>query len=84
MKAYVSVRPMTRGIQNIIYIWPPVYGFMNVYKNEANMILVGGVIRATLEECKEAGKVAPNENLEWFCVARVELLDEEEGGNGHD
>ena len=58
----------------------PVYGFMNVYKNEANMILVGGVVRATLEECKKAGKVAPMENLEWFCHARVELLEEEEGG----
>lgn len=59
----------------------PVYGFVNVYKNEANMILVGGVVRATLEECKEAGKDAPMENLEWFCHARVELLDdgEEEG-----
>ena len=58
----------------------PVYGFMNVYKNEANMILVGGVVRATLEECKEAGKDAPMENLKWFCVARVELLYEGEGG----
>ncbi|MBR3467782.1 MAG: hypothetical protein IKH15_11255 [Bacteroidales bacterium] len=56
----------------------PVYGFMNVYKNEANMILVGGVIRATLEECIGAGKDAPMENLEWFCHARVELLDERE------
>lgn len=55
-----------------------VYGFMNVYKNEANMILVGGVIRATLEECIGAGKDAPMENLEWFCHARVELLDEGE------
>lgn len=58
----------------------PVYGFMNVYKNEANMILVGGVIRATLEECIGAGKDAPMENLEWFCHARVELLEEEGGG----
>jgi len=58
----------------------PVYGFMNVYKNEANMILVGGVVRATLEECIGAGNSAPMDNLEWFCHARVELLDEGEGG----
>ena len=58
----------------------PVYGYMNVYKNETNKVLVGGVIRATLEECKEAGKDTPMENLEWFCHARVELLDEREGG----
>jgi len=58
----------------------PVYGFMNVYKNEANMILVGGVVRATLEECIGAGKSAPMDNLKWFCHARVELLDEGEGG----
>lgn len=58
----------------------PVYGYMNVYKNEANMILIGGVVRATLEECIGAGKSAPMDNLEWFCHARVELLDEGEGG----
>lgn len=58
----------------------PVYGYMNVYMNETNKVLVGGVVRATLEECKEAGKGAPMENLEWFCHARVELLEEEEGG----
>lgn len=62
----------------------PVYGYMNVYKNETNKVLVGGVVRAALEECKEAGKDAPMENLEWFCHARVELLEGEEGGNGHD
>ncbi|MBQ3734313.1 MAG: hypothetical protein II859_10170 [Bacteroidales bacterium] len=62
---------------DILYM-APVYGFMNVYKNEANMILVGGVVRATLEECIGAGKDAPMENLEWFCHARVELLDEGE------
>jgi len=56
----------------------PVYGFMNVYKNEANMTLVGGVISATLEECIGAGKDAPMENLKWSCHARVELLEEEE------
>lgn len=58
----------------------PVYGYMNVYKNETNKVLVGGVVRATLEECIGAGKDAPMENLEWFCHARVELLDEGEGG----
>ena len=62
----------------------PVYGYMNVYKNETNKVLVGGVIRATLEECIGAWKDAPLENLKWFCVARVELLEGEEGGNGHD
>jgi hypothetical protein len=58
----------------------PVYGYMNVYKNETNKVLFGGVVRATLEECKEAGKVTPTENPKWFCHARVELLDEGEGG----
>ena len=58
----------------------PVYGYMNVFKNETNKVLVGGVVRATLEECIGAGKDAPMENLEWFCHARVELLDEGEGG----
>lgn len=58
----------------------PVNVYMNVYKNETNKVLVGSVVRATLEECKEAGKGAPMENMEWFCHARVELLEEEEGG----
>ena len=58
----------------------PVYGYTSVYKNDTNKVLLGGVIRATLEECKDAGKVAPNEHLRWFCHARVELLDEGEGG----
>ena len=58
----------------------PVYSYMNVYKNETNKVLVGGVVRATLEECIGAGKSAPMDNLEWFCHARVELLDEGEGG----
>lgn len=59
----------------------PVCGYMNVYKNETNKVLFGGVVRATLEECIGAGKVPPIENLEWFCHARVELLEEEEGWN---
>lgn len=54
----------------------PVYGYMNVYKNETNKVLIGGVVRATLEECIGAGKSAPMDNLELFCHARVELLDE--------
>lgn len=58
----------------------PVYGYMNVYKNETYKVLVGGVVRATLEECIGDGKDAPMEDLEWFCRARVELLEEEEGG----
>lgn len=58
----------------------PKFAYMNVYKNETNKVLVGGVIRATLEECIGAGKDAPMENLKWFCHARVELLDEGEGG----
>lgn len=62
----------------------PVYGFMNVYKNETSKVLVGGVIRATHEECIEAGEADLNADLKWFCVARVELLDEGEEGNGHD
>lgn len=57
-----------------------VYGYMNMYKNETQKVLFGGFFRATLEECKEAGKLAHIENLKWFCHARVELLEEEEGG----
>lgn len=58
----------------------PVYGYMNVFKHEGDKVLVGGVIRATHEECIEAGEADLNANLKWFCVARVELLDEGEGG----
>lgn len=58
----------------------PVYGYMNVYKNDTYKVLVGGVVRATLEECIGDGKDAPMEDLEWFCHARVELLEDEEGG----
>lgn len=59
----------------------PVYGYMNVFKNEDNKVLVGGVIRATQEDCIEAGKADILPNTKWFCVARVELLEEE--GIGH-
>lgn len=59
---------------------PPVYGYMNVYKNETNKVLVGGVVRTTLEECIGAGKADILPNTKWFRVARVELLEEEEGG----
>lgn len=62
----------------------PTYGFMNVFKNEDNKVLVGGVIRATQEDCVEAGKTDLMPGTKWFCMARVELLDEGEGGNGHD
>lgn len=58
----------------------PVYGYMNVFKHEGDKVLVGGVIRATHEECIEAGEADQNANLKWFCVAGVELLDEGEGG----
>lgn len=57
----------------------PVYGYMAVYKNEDNKVLAGGVIRATEEECTEAGKKDMSDRLKWFCVARVELLEEEGG-----
>lgn len=60
------------------------YGFMNVFKNEDNKVLVGGVIRATREECAESAKTDLMPGTKWFCMARVELLDEGEGGNGHD
>ena len=56
----------------------PKYGFMNVFKATDNSSLVGGVIRTTFEECSEAGKTDLKENLKWFCVARVELLEEVE------
>lgn len=59
----------------------PVYGYMNVFKNEDNKVLVGGVIWATQEDCIEAGKADILPNTKWFCVARVELLEEE--GIGH-
>lgn len=58
----------------------PVHGYMNVYKNETNKVLVGGVVRATCDECIEEEEADLNANLKWFCVARVELLDEGEGG----
>lgn len=59
----------------------PVYGYMNVFKNEDNKVLVGGVIRATREECAESAKTDLMPGTKWFCVARVELLEEE--GIGH-
>ena len=54
----------------------PVYGYMNVFKNEDNKVLVGGVIRATYEECAESAKTDLMPGTKWFCVARVELLEE--------
>lgn len=58
----------------------PKFAYMNVFKAGDDSALVGGVIRATHEECIEAGEADLNANLKWFCVARVELLDEGEGG----
>lgn len=58
----------------------PVYGYMNVFKHEGDKVLIGGVIRATHEECIEEEEAVLNANLKWFCVARVELLDKGEGG----
>lgn len=59
----------------------PVFAYMNVFKNEDNKVLVGGVIRATREECAESAKTDLMPGTKWFCVARVELLEEE--GIGH-
>lgn len=52
---------------------------MNVYKNETNKVLVGGVIRATHEECAESENTELMPGTKWFCVARVELLEEGQG-----
>lgn len=56
----------------------PRFAYMNVFKHEGDKALVGGVIRATHGECIEAGETDLNANLKWFCVAKVELLDEGE------
>lgn len=57
----------------------PTFVYMNVYKKENNSELVGGSIRATQEECVDARKTDHlNDWLQWFCVAKVELLMEDE------
>lgn len=57
-----------------------VYGYMNVFKNEDNKVFVGGVIRASEQDCIDAGKEDLLPGNKWFCVARVELMPDEEGG----
>lgn len=60
-------------------IMAPVYGYMNVFKNEDNKVFVGGVIRASELDCIDTGKEDLIPGTKWFCTARVELLIDEGG-----
>lgn len=57
----------------------PVYSYAKIYINRTIKELYSGKLCATIEEAAiQKDKVYPN--LEYFCMAKIEMFHEEEGG----